>query len=382
MRVLLSCSLGGEGHLIPLATVGRAIQRAGHEVLLLVPPALAQSAERTGLPFRVGDEPDRTVVDEIWRRVRVGPPEAVAGLIDRELFANQCTERMLVAAREEWGSWRPGFVVRESCEYASAVVAHEKGAGQAQVGVSLADLEFGVRAMVTPIVERFAPGVADAIGSAPYLSSFPASLDPSPWPDTRRFRAPSGITVLGGGSQPRSDDPLVYVTFGTVLGHLPEARGVYRAALQAVCGLAARVLVTVGHTTDLEALGPVPENTCVTRWIDQDSVLREAAAVVCHGGSGTTLGALAAGVPLVLCPLFADQGANARVVQAAGAGLVVASTESTAGGLRTLTPDDVASLRTGIECVLGDPAYRCAAGRAAAEIAAMPELNDVVTDLL
>jgi len=45
----------------------------------------------------------------------------------------------------------------------------------------------------------------------------------------------------------------------------------------------------------------------IARWVPQADVLRHARVVVCHGGSGTTLGALAAGVPLVVTPLFDDQ---------------------------------------------------------------------------
>ena len=43
-------------------------------------------------------------------------------------------------------------------------------------------------------------------------------------------------------------------------------------------------------------------------------------AVVTHGGAGTTLGALAFGVPLLVLPQGADQYANAERVVAAGAG--------------------------------------------------------------
>jgi UDP:flavonoid glycosyltransferase YjiC (YdhE family) len=65
MRVLMGCSLGGEGHLNPLANVGKALERAGHEVVVLVPGALMRSAQRTGLDYRVGDEPPRAFVDGI-----------------------------------------------------------------------------------------------------------------------------------------------------------------------------------------------------------------------------------------------------------------------------------------------------------------------------
>ena len=63
---------------------------------------------------------------------------------------------------------------------------------------------------------------------------------------------------------------------------------------------------------------------------------RRTAVVVGHGGSGTTFGALAAGVPVVIVPLFADQFANAERVAEAGAALVVEPDRRAAGGMGTL----------------------------------------------
>jgi UDP:flavonoid glycosyltransferase YjiC (YdhE family) len=306
----------------------------------------------------------------------------VAGLIDRELFAGACTEAMLPAAREVRHKWRPEFVVREPCEYASSIVAHEAGIPQAQVGISMSRLEFQVREMVSPIIEGFASGIASAIVAAPYLSSFPPSLDDSPWPDTRRYRPPRATTDPLSKPWRADAQPLVYVTFGSVLGHLPGAIDVYRVALRAVAGLPARVLMTVGHATDIASLGPLPENVRVEHWIAQDSVLPHAALVVCHGGSGTALGALTAGVPLVVCPLFADQAQNGRAVRTAGAGVVVESSQLPAGGLRTVREEDAVALRAAIDEVLNGPAYRRAARGIAAEMAAMPLLNEVVMQLL
>lgn len=383
MRVLLGCSLGGTGHLVPLANVGRALERAGHDVLVLVPPSMVQNARGIGLASHAGDEPPRAFVEEIWERVRTGPADAVAGLIDRELFARRCTEAMLPAARELRDAWRPDLVVREPCEYASAVAAHEAGISQVSVGISLSELEANVRAMVAPIIDRFAQGVAAAIASAPYLSSFPGSVDPSPWPDTRRFRVTDTNSPTEFRLEPSwdGDRALIYVSFGTVLGHLGEAIGVYRCALDAVEGLPARVLVTVGRATDLASLGPIPDNVRVERWVPQAAVLREAELVVSHGGSGTTFGALAAGVPVVMCPLFADQPRNAAAIERAGAGLVVRGREAQ-GGLRSLGPEHVAPLRKSIERVLGDPSYRRAAARIAAEMAELPTLDALIERLI
>ena len=113
------------------------------------------------------------------------------------------------------------------------------------------------------------------------------------------------------------------VSFGTAVptdGHYP---GLYRRSIDALAGCHARVLVTVGRHADPAELGPLPANVHVERWVAQASVMPHAAAMVAHGGAGTTLAALTAGVPLVLLPLSADQPINARRVAELGAGLAL-----------------------------------------------------------
>ena len=92
--------------------------------------------------------------------------------------------------------------------------------------------------------------------------------------------------------------------------------------------------------------------------------------VVSHGGSGTLLPALGAGVPQVLLPQGADNFLNAQRCQAAGVG-------------RTLMPDDVTpgAVQDAVRSVLGDPSYREAAHHLAIQIAQMPEPEAVVAGL-
>ena len=80
---------------------------------------------------------------------------------------------------------------------------------------------------------------------------------------------------------------------------------------------------------------------------------------MCHGGSGTTLGALAAGLPLVIVPLFADQPANAKRVAEVGAGLVVEPLRE--GATRALPSSiDPGALRDAILAGLQDLALAAA----------------------
>ncbi len=61
-------------------------------------------------------------------------------------------------------------------------------------------------------------------------------------------------------------------------------------------------MLTVGRKLDPADLRPLPRNAHVVRWWPQAAVLAHAAAMLGHGGFGTTMGALAAGVPQVVVP--------------------------------------------------------------------------------
>jgi UDP:flavonoid glycosyltransferase YjiC (YdhE family) len=138
--------------------------------------------------------------------------------------------------------------------------------------------------------------------------------------------------------------------------------------------------LTVGRRFDSSTLGPVPANVHVEPWIDQARVLDHAELVVCHGGSGTTLAALSAGVPLVMVPLFADQFENAGRIAATRAGRVVETQIRTAGArsISSATPPEITK---SIEGVLGDVTYRDRARAIAAEMAATPTVEEVLARL-
>ena len=160
--------------------------------------------------------------------------------------------------------------------------------------------------------------------------------------------------------------PLVYLTLGTVSF---GATAVFRAAIDGLARLPVHVVVAVGPG-DPAALGDVPPNVVVEGFVPQAQVLRHADLVVHHGGSGTTLGAAAHGVPQLVLPQGADQFVNAEALASQGSGLALTGDD--------VVPDVVA------ECartLLGEPVHRATAQALAAEIAAMPSPADVVRAL-
>jgi MGT family glycosyltransferase len=222
---------------------------------------------------------------------------------------------------------------------------------------------------------------ADGDGEArrgPLLSVVPPALDDGP---AHRFRdvPPPPAPPLPARWE---DDgrPLVYLTFGSVTGSLPFFPGLYRAALDALAPLPVRILLTIGRDADLDALGPPPPNAHVEAWVDQDAVLSHAAVVVSHGGYGTTLGAFAHGVPLVLLPLFAgDQWRNARRVAELGAGVILEH-----GERRVFDPPGpavLAELPAAVQHVLGDRRFAQAADRIGRSMATLPTADATVAVL-
>ena len=167
---------------------------------------------------------------------------------------------------------------------------------------------------------RASSACATGAHDARYLTLSPRSLDSSR-PGALRFRAPVAHAEPLPDWWNGSRAPLVYVSFGSAAagnGYYPE---LYREAAHALGDLDVRVLMTLGIEVDPAALGPVPANVHVERWVPQAQVMPHAAAMIGHGGSGSTLAAMAAGVPLGVLPLFADQERNARRVAEIGAGL-------------------------------------------------------------
>jgi UDP:flavonoid glycosyltransferase YjiC (YdhE family) len=381
MRVLLS-STDGPGHFAPLRPFIDALVTRGDDVLIVVPPRLEATVSAMGQPFVVSAEPPAEELGALREHFSTVSGHEAAMLGNRELFGRLWTAALLPTAERACREWRPELVLHEAAEYASAIAAERCGVAHAQVAISLAEVESGSLELATSALAEHDEQIVKRLRASPYLTRFPASLDPSPYLATERFRdAPEAPRTSLADRWLGSDAPLVYVTFGSVTGGLPNAAAVYRTALDAVAGLHARVLLTVGRDVDINTLGRVPENTHVEAWVPQADVLADATLVVAHGGSGTTFGTLAAGVPLVIVPLFADQLVNAARTAGAGAAVVVEPDRDAERGMGTLGPQHAPRLRAAIETILADRSYARAATRIADEMTALPSIDDVLARL-
>ncbi len=145
--------------------------------------------------------------------------------------------------------------------------------------------------------------------------------------------------------------PVVPLSFSTV----PEQRdaAVLQTALDALARQPVHEVATTGQVVGIEEL-EVPINAYVVPFADHEQLLRRASLVVGHGGHGTTMRTLRAGVPMVAMPATgADQAGIAMFVQSAGVGI----------GLER--GSGAATLGSAAAEVLGDPSYRSRAAEVA-----------------
>jgi MGT family glycosyltransferase len=136
----------------------------------------------------------------------------------------------------------------------------------------------------------------------------------------------------------------VYVSLGTLFNTDPAF---YKHCFDAFRDAPFQVVMSIGGTVALSALGPVPANLIVQPYVPQLEVLARASAFVSHGGMNSVSESLAHAVPLVVIPQMGEQAIVARRVQELGAGLM-------------LTPPEVSGnrLRAAVDDLLSDPGFR------------------------
>lgn len=374
MRVLFS-STPGYGHVLPLLPLARAFAAAGHDVGFASGPSWRARLQDEGFGFLPAGLDDGAV-KELMAPHRA---ELLALPVpDRRPWQFSLRFAVIEApARYEAldaavGSWQPDLVVHESAELVAPLVA-------ARAGVPSVHHGFG-RLVPVPCFE------AAASLTAPLWRA--AGLEPQPLggvfrgscvdicpPSLAPEASPAGVPVhpmrpvdtpTSIGSDVPGQDRLVYVTLGTVFNEL----ALFGVLLDGLDALSCRIVATVGAENDPAALGPLPSRVRVERFVPQAELLPHCSLVVSHGGSGSMLGALAHGVPLLLVPQAADQFDNAAVCAAAGVG-------------RVLMPEEItpASVRAAADELLGNPSYAERAGEVAAEIAAMARPEEIVSML-
>jgi UDP:flavonoid glycosyltransferase YjiC (YdhE family) len=373
MKVLFTCR-PMVGHFQPLLPLAKAARGRGHFVAFATGEPIATQARAAGFDSFVaglgfGESLARLAQTGVDMR-NLPPPELRPFAFGRWFSEIEAPSR-LADLEGICSVFLPDLIVHEVAELAAPLAATLAGIPWVTVGYG-------------PLLQ---PEVADIAGkgiaplwrgkglAVPRQAGLYKHLYVDPCPPLLQIRQiqdlPSIIRLRPAagfkGTRLRRERHIVYVTFGTNWNSGPTAVERFRAALMGSAEAGDEAIATVGSDVDPAILDPLAANAKTHRFIPQDELLPRCACVVAHGGSGTLLGALAWGKPLLLLPQFADQFYNAERALDAGLALVLAPGEVT----REAVAERVREL-------LDDVSFSERAAQARDELAAMPDIEAVL----
>ncbi len=353
MARIVLVTWGTYGDILPLAILGKALKHNGHDILLIGPPDLDHVAEKHGIPFKPCGSPIMPAVQN------AGDPTA------KRLESNNASL---------------GFLLQQIKSQLNILPELMKGADLV-LGSSLA---WGAHsaAMSMNVPYRFIAYCPQFIPSSAHPPMVVRKQDRSPWRNrlawsfyrgasNMMFKKPLKLKhkqwnlapvtdvvqhFLGSkvllacdevfGMLPQSDPPCVQVGnlhdsvdesslseetrafinagdapifagFGSMPGGNPEA--VAKTLIEGARLAGKRIILSSGwgnfSTSDAD------EDVLMTSHEPYALLFKEVAAVIHHGGSGTTAAAARAGVPQIIVPHMGDQFYFAHRVNLAGLGV-------------------------------------------------------------
>ncbi len=342
------------GHVLPLAAVGAALERRGHQVAWVghrevLTPLLPTSTTIFDVPSHLGEE-DFRALTERGRGLR-------GAAAFRFLWADffwPLADAMVPVVEAAVAAFRPDVVVSDQQAFAGSVVARRQGlahATSAATSAALVDpldalpqlrawMHDGTAALaarhgvvsegdgllspqcVLAFTTEALVGAADRPASWHFVGPVLGPRRPVPFPYERL----------------RVGVPAVLATLGTVSG--AEGGRFFQALTDAVRGQDVQIVAVV---PDGVLVDP-PPNVITQRFVPQLDLLGRVDAVLCHAGHNTVVEALWHDRPLIVAPVRDDQPVVAQQVVSAGAGVRVkfgrVGAEGLAEALRTILHTD------------------------------------------
>lgn len=373
---------GGSGHLLPALPIARAMAARGHEVAFSGQEAMLGAVRAAG--FAAIGSGGSTLAKPGARRPLVPVDRTAEEQVIRKSFAGRIGRERAMRLVGVAGQWRPDVIVRDEVDFGAAVAAERLDVPHVSIVVAAAG------GLIRPdLVAEPLDALRADHGLLPdpqlamlhrYLTLVPVPPNyrtpTDPLPSTARHIQPAvldspratdaheeaTVRTLRWLAE-RTDHPTIYFTLGTIFHQ--ESGDLFPRILAGLAHMRTNVVVTVGREIDPMELGTQPSNVHVERFIPQEAFLARCNAVVSHAGSGSVIGSLAFGVPLILLPMGADQPLNAD--RCADLGVARVHDPMTASA---------ADVRDAVTAVLDLPAYRRAAEQIKNEISRLPTADD------
>lgn len=395
MRVLLTTQPGFSAFNATL-TMAAGLRAAGHEVAYTTAPSFTGRITDAGYQaFAVGPDYDLGVPDSI-----PGIHEATGHGAGLAVFARLALHGLVEGQEALFRHWRPDLVIRNYIEFGSWIAAERLGIPLATLSPGALDLPamllatFSGDTLTKELPRRYGlpddPGLARLYGY-PYLNAMPADVTPPGFPlppvmfryrdrafDQPAARAdglPEFVAELG-------ERPVVHASVGTVFSATGEGKRLHELVLEALRDEPADVVLSIGPRGDPADYGPQPGNVKIVQHIQAHrTFLDRCDVLVTHGGAGTTLLAIAAGLPACFLPMHADQPILAKRMVDLGAGLIAGSGPSDqrpfpAVDVGTLRPPDI---RDAVRRLLAERSFQLAMYRLTRQGRAYPPVAEAVS---
>jgi UDP:flavonoid glycosyltransferase YjiC (YdhE family) len=354
---------GSQGDVQPCIMLGRGLQQAGFDVLLAAPENFAELIQGHGLRFHpLRGDVQQIMASETGRKfMEDGGANPIRSMLAMRKMLGPVAIQMAEDALE---------ACRDAEALISLAVFAPFGKSIAEIkGIPLINVEptpllptgvfpaagwpvqknlgglinrFSGSAMLWMIWQWYGPYINEfrkryglpplnsanfhrILASTPLLGAYSPTVIPHPtdWPDQAHITG-YWFQDTSSGWRPSDElsafldkvEPPVYVGFGSMAGRNPEDfAGIVLEAL-AKSGQRGLLLTGWGGMNVMK----VPDNVFVVNSVPHSWLFPRMAAVVHHGGAGTTAEGLRAGVPAVILPFIVDQSFWGKRVQALGVG--------------------------------------------------------------
>ncbi|WP_434595315.1 activator-dependent family glycosyltransferase [Streptomyces sp. A5-4] len=418
MRVLFA-AFPLPSHLYPMIPLAHALQTAGHEVVVATQPgtfdpdmlATVVAAGLQVVPLGVKEDLDDMV------RARFGgthPELRTDALALTEDAANWESVRHSMVFQWKWHyrvespvedsrpvvdhlvdfarAWQPDLVLWDPLFFPAPIAARAVGAAHARVLFGLDNVglvrQKGVEQLrgegrspdEDPLVTWMRPMLQR------YGMEYDEELLLGQWtidPQRTGHRLPldyrylpvsgapyNGVTVVPEWLREKPRRPRVCLTLGQTgrprLRHADSEISI-RELMEMVAGLDVEVVATL-NADQRAVAGPIPDNVRTVDYLPLNLLLPSCAAIVHHGGPGTTAAAAVHGVPQLIVPYVRwDEPVQSRYVADRGAGIAIPDEELS-----------VEALRKALEAILGEASYREGAAALRTDVGAAPSPNELV----
>lgn len=333
-------------HVNPMIGVAQLLKKAGHHVVWLClprPDVVADQLAASGIEAIAleGEAPpsQKRRSQELAKVVR--DPVAYPARV-RQVQVDT-VEAYLGPTRQRIREVKPDVIVLDGQVYPAVIASHLENVPYVSLATTLLPAEppgfvseFGkiIEGLAQDRAALFARHGVDVTFASvecmsPYLNllfTTDALLCGAPLPPHTEAVGPSipmehrGDEVEFPWDRLKSDRPIVYASFGSLISWQPE---LYSIIAQAAESLGVQLVLSGGDLAATDFAHQLPGDALIVPYVPQLALLERCSAFITHGGANSIMEAMYWGVPLLVIPICRDQPLAGYFIEKASAGLVI-----------------------------------------------------------